>query len=603
MKNPNRLFRSFPLAGRAAYIAERAMYFFEAVSGRTIKRLSEEIERRGRDNDDMRRYIKRLSDFIDTSSDVVWEADADLAILSSHGAKQFPGGGIGRTLAESIGIDPDHDPLWIAHLADLRERRPFRGFEFPILQADGNQVWLEANGNPTFSKGKFQGYRGTYRDVTQRKADQLRIGFLASHDPLTSLSNRTRFRERVEQALATAGKDESFAVCCLDIDGFKNVNDTLGHPIGDMLLVAVAERLSACVSKKDAVARLGGDEFAILQMASSQPGEAIELAQRILSAIGEPYSVEGHRIVINTSIGITIAPTDGTHHDDLLKNADIALYRAKIDGRGAYRLFEAEMDVRLQERRLLEIELQIALACDQFEVFFQPIVDVTSKGIVAYEALLRWNHPSRGMISPATIIPLAEETGLIVPIGEWVWRQACLEAATWPDHIHVAVNLSPVQFNRGALVETVAQALTASGLSGSRLALEITEGVLLKNGESTYAILRQLRALGVRIAMDDFGAGYSSLGYLRSFPFNQIKIDRSFVQDLGKTSQAAAIIRAIVGLGAALEMTVIAEGVETSEQFSIIQSEGCAEAQGYFFAMPKSAKDIRSQFSSFKAVA
>jgi diguanylate cyclase (GGDEF)-like protein/PAS domain S-box-containing protein len=603
VKNPNWFFRYSSIAGGAAYITECASCFFDAISGRTVRRLTEDIDRRARENDSLRRYVKRLSDFIDTSSDVVWEADADLTILSSHGAKQFPGGAIGRKLAESIGVDPDEDPLWAAHLEDLRERRQFRGFEFPIRQADGSEIWLEANGNPTFAKGKFQGYRGTYRDISQRKSDEERIGFLASHDPLTNLSNRTRFRERVEQALALSGKGDIFAVCYLDLDGFKNVNDTLGHPIGDMLLVAVAERLSACVRKTDAVARLGGDEFAILQIGLTRPAQAVELAQRALSAISEPYIVDGHRVVIRTSIGITIAPTDGTHHDSLLKNADIALYRAKIDGRGRYRLFEAEMDERLQERRMLEIELRIALATSQFEVFYQPIVKATSKEIVAYEALLRWNHPSRGLVSPMAIIPLAEETGLIVPLGEWVLQQACLQAATWPDPIGVAVNLSPVQFNGEILVKTVAQALTNSGLNGSRLTLEITERALLRNGESTFATLRQLRALGVRISLDDFGAGYSSLGHLRSFPFDKIKIDQSFVQDLGKTPHAAAIVRAIVGLGAALEMTVIAEGVETNEQFSIIQEEGCPQAQGYLFATPKSARDIRSQFGNFKAVA
>jgi diguanylate cyclase (GGDEF)-like protein/PAS domain S-box-containing protein len=603
MKNPRRFFHAAPLAGRAAAIVDRTRHLFDAVTGRTVQRLKEETERRARENDDLRRYIKRLSDFIDTSSDVVWEADADLAILSSHGARQFPAEGIGRRLAESIGVNPEDDPLWMAHLEDLRARRPFRGFEFSLRQPDGGQIWLEANGNPTFAKGKFQGYRGTYRDITQRKADEVRICFLASHDPLTNLNNRTRFRERVEQALALTEQGESFAVCCLDLDGFKNINDTLGHPVGDRLLVAVAERLSACVRETDAVARLGGDEFAILQMGLTQPAEAVELARRALAAISEPYIVDGHRIVICTSIGIAIAPTDGTHHDNLIKNADIALYRAKIAGRGTYRLFEAEMELRLQERRMLEIELRIALACGQFELFFQPIVDAMSQAVVAYEALLRWNHPSRGMIAPAAIIPLAEETGLIVPIGEWVLLQACREAATWPAHIAISVNLSPVQFDGDRLVETVTQALAVSGLSGSRLALEITEGVLLRSGQSTFAILRRLRALGAHISMDDFGAGYSSLGYLRNFPFDKIKIDKSFIQDLGKTPRAASIFRAMVGLGAALEMTVIAEGVETGEQLAIIQNEGCVQAQGYLFAKPKPAKEIHSQFRDFEAVA
>jgi diguanylate cyclase (GGDEF)-like protein/PAS domain S-box-containing protein len=566
-------------------------------------RLIEENARRKQETDNLRRNVKSMSDFIDTSSDVVWEVDAELNLLAGYDADLLPGGAIGRKLAEAIALNPDEEPFWAEHLEDLREQRPFRGFEFSIGQPDGGKIWLEANGNPTFVKGKFQGYRGTYRDISRRKTDEARISFLANHDALTKLSNRVYFREQVELAVELAGRGVGFAVHCLDLDGFKSVNDTLGHPVGDQVLIEVAERLSVCVRETDVVARLGGDEFAVLQMGLTGPEDAVDLARRVLSSISCPFAIDDHHVVIGTSIGTSIAPDDGTHPDGLLKNADIALYRAKKEGRGNHRLFEPEMDAQLQDRRILELDLRVALANNQFELFYQPIVNVDSKRIMAFEALLRWHHPRRGMVSPATLIPLAEETGLIVPIGEWILQQACRDAATWPDHIAVAVNLSPVQFKSRALERAVMQALASAGLSGARLELEITEGVLLQNGEATLAILRRLRALGVQISMDDFGTGYSSLSYLRSFPFDKIKIDQSFVQDLGKKPHAAAIVRAIVGLGEALQMTVIAEGVETLEQFAMLQAENCAEAQGYLFARPLSASDIRPMIDQVRAVA
>lgn len=372
---------------------------------------------------------------------------------------------------------------------------------------------------------------------------------------------------------------------CLDLDRFKTVNDTLGHPAGDALLQSVAERLRSCVGPSEIVARLGRDEFAVIQP-GTQPVDATALAAAIIDKL------DGNQVLASTSIGIAVAPNDGDEPDALLKKADLALYRAKKDGRGTYRFFEADMDASMQERHSLELGLRSALARQEFAVAYQPLVNVTSKQVSGFEALLRWQHPERGAISPAEFIPLAEETGLIVPIGRWVLKQACLAARSWPDHIGVAVNLSPIQFKSGTLVLDVIAALAESGLPASRLELEITEGALLENTDNTMLVLNQLRELGARIAMDDFGTGYSSLSYLRSFPFDKIKIDRSFIGDISDAPESMAIIRAIMSLGRSLGMLVTAEGVETEDQLVRIQHEGCTDAQGYVFSKPRPAHEL-----------
>jgi diguanylate cyclase (GGDEF)-like protein len=401
------------------------------------------------------------------------------------------------------------------------------------------------------------------------------------------------FGERVEQALAQAGRDGGFALHCLDLDHFKAVNDTLGHPAGDALLHAVSERLQACVREVDTVARLGGDEFAIVQAAIEKPEDAALLARRILEVVSEPYDLNGHRVAIGLSIGIAMAPGDGATCDKLLKGADAALYRAKGDGRGTWRFFEPEMDMRLQARRALELDLHAALANDELEVFYQPLFDLGKDRIGGFEALLRWRHPTRGMVSPAEFIPLAEEIGLIVPIGEWVLLNACIEASTWPDDVKVAVNVSPAQFKNGRLVRCVADALAASGLPARRLELEITETVLLNDSAATLATLHALRDLGASISMDDFGTGYSSLSYLRSFPFDKIKIDQSFIRNLAAADDGSrAIVRAVIALGQSLGMRTTAEGVETEEQLEWLRSAGCLEVQGYLFSPPKPAGHV-----------
>jgi predicted signal transduction protein with EAL and GGDEF domain len=346
------------------------------------------------------------------------------------------------------------------------------------------------------------------------------------------------------------------------------------------------------------VARLGGDEFAIMQAGASQPTDATSLASRLIEVIGAPYELDGEQVTVDLSIGIALAPGDGLDPEQLLKNADMALYRAKSDGRGLYRFFEPEMDARMQARRNLEIDLRKAIANNEFELFYQPLVDMKTEYVTGFEALIRWHHPERGMIPPLDFIPIAEETGLIVPLGDWVLRQACAEAATWPSNVKIAVNLSPVQFKNKILLPSVVSALAASGLSPSRLELEITESVLLQDSGATLAILHELRGLGVRISMDDFGTGYSSLSYLRKFPFDKIKIDQSFIFDMSEHDDSLAIVRAVIAMGSGLGIATTAEGVETAEQFKQLKLEGCTEVQGYLFSPPRPAAEIKGLLAS-----
>jgi diguanylate cyclase (GGDEF)-like protein len=382
-----------------------------------------------------------------------------------------------------------------------------------------------------------------------RRAGEAQVARLAKQDPLTDLPNRMLFRDRLEDALALAGRNRVQAVLCLDLDHFKAVNETLGHTVGDALLQAVAQRLAQQVSDTDTVARLGGDEFGIVRTAIDKPSDATTFASRLLELFVAPFEVDGHRIVIGTSIGIACAPQDGSHPDQLLRCADLALYRAKAEGRGVYRLFHAEMDLWMQARRVMELDLRQALQARQFQLFYQPLVDLRHQVPAGFEALLRWHHPQRGLVSPAEFIPLAEEIGLVIGIGEWVLRQACKDAASWPHELRVAVNLSPLQFRSPNLVNSVLKALAEAALPADRLELEITETVMLHETDETLATLHRLRALGVRIAMDDFGTGYSSLSYLRQFPFDRIKIDQYFVRELCKHEDCSAIVRAMVGLG------------------------------------------------------
>jgi diguanylate cyclase (GGDEF)-like protein len=440
--------------------------------------------------------------------------------------------------------------------------------------------------------------RSLQERTKERTRAEAQISYMAQHDALTGLPNRLLFHQEVERALTRVSRDDPFAVFCLDLDRFKAVNDTLGHPVGDALLVEVARRLKTCTREGDMVARLGGDEFAILQRDNRSPTDAPDLAERIILELSAPCHVPGHTILVGSSVGIAFAPGDAGDAGNLLKAADMALYRAKNDGGGTYRLFEPEMDAKMQARRLLEIDLSRALSNNEFEVYYQPIVNLDDYEVTGFEALLRWNHPTQGLVSPADFIPIAEETGAISPIGAWVLRTACADAARWPGEIKVAVNLSPMQFKSKTLVADVAAALAASNLPAQRLEVEITETVMLQETATTLETLNQLRALGVRIAMDDFGTGYSSLSYLRRFPFNKIKIDQCFIRDMSEEHESMAVLRAITGLGTSLGMTTMAEGVETLEQLWRLRAEGCTEVQGYFFSKPKPVEEVASMLQN-----
>jgi diguanylate cyclase (GGDEF)-like protein len=430
-------------------------------------------------------------------------------------------------------------------------------------------------------------------EIADREESQARSQYLAYHDSLTGLGNRLLFKEQLGEAL----KDDiitphPLAVLFLDLDGFKAVNDTLGHSIGDLLLKSVATKLRDTLPQTDRIARLGGDEFAILQMSVVQPASSIALAETIIKIVGQPCNIDGHDVTVGASIGIAVATPGTINTETLLKSADLAMYSAKSDGRGIYRMFDPQMDTIAQARRLLERDMRTALVQNGFRLFYQPLVNLQTKKVTTLEALMRWQHPERGLVPPSDFISVAEDIGLIVQLGEWALREACAEAARWPDGISVSVNLSPVQFAKGNLVSTVMNALASSRLPASRLELEITESVLLEKTERNIVILNQLRDLGIRISMDDFGTGYSSIGYLRSFLFDKIKIDQSFIRDLLVDEGSLAIVRAIAGLGVSFGMVTTAEGVETEEQMRRLNLEGCIEVQGYFYSKPVPADEI-----------
>ncbi len=445
----------------------------------------------------------------------------------------------------------------------------------------------------SYQKVEGGGWVATYEDITARRQAEVQLDHMALHDALTNLPNRTLFQIHLERELSRSSRGEQIAVILLDLDRFKTVNDTLGHQVGDVLLQAVAGRLMENLRENDLVARLGGDEFAIIQSRVEQPRNARALAQRLVEIISLPYEIDEHQIAIGLSLGIALVPTDGTAANEILKNADLALYRAKGEGRGTYRFFEPMMDSEMRERRQLELDLRNAVMNHELEVFYQPLVDMTTGKVSCCEALLRWRHPTRGFVLPGDFVPLAEEVGLIVPIGEWVIDQACHAAVGWPGEIRLALNISVAQFRSPHLTEAISQAVQVAGLDPNRLDIEITESVLMQDTQATLAKLEALRALGIRISMDDFGTGYSSLSYLRKFPFDKIKIDQSFVRDVDTNDGSKAIVRAITQLGRALGIAVVAEGIETTEQLAGIKAEGCAEGQGFLFSRPCPAEAVR----------
>jgi diguanylate cyclase (GGDEF)-like protein len=467
-----------------------------------------------------------------------------------------------------------------------------RGVEFgkTVTLRDGRIIH---NVNHPMADG---GWVATLEDITEEKHAEDRIVHVAHHDALTGLPNRILFAEQLEQALKRVRRGDRLAILYIDLDHLKRVNDTLGHPIGDRLLKGVADRLLGCIRDIDTVARLSGDEFAIIQSSINQPSEAAALAVRVREAIRAPFELNGHQVVVDISIGISIAPDDGNELDELLKTADIALYEAKNTGRGTYCFYETDMNERMQIRGKLEQDLGRALAHGEFELFYQPIVNLRDNKISAFETLLRWNHPERGIIAPSEFIPVAEEMGLIIPLGEWVLRTACLEAATWPSEINVSVNVSPLQLTNKNLINVVISALASARIPANRLEIEVTESVFFEKTFSNISTLKQLHELGVRFVMDDFGTGYSSLGYLLSFPFSKIKIDRSFIMGLSDKKESRAIVRAVANLARDLNMGVTAEGVETDQQLEQVRILGCTEMQGYLFSRPLPAAEMRRKF-------
>jgi diguanylate cyclase (GGDEF)-like protein len=508
--------------------------------------------------------------------------------LSAHVIK--PGCSFHEVIAhrkQTGSFDGDVDRYVALVLRDVGQRNVM-----VIATPDGRSI--QVVNEPTADGG----WLATHEDVTERRHAEAQIIHLAHYDALTDLPNRALFHEQLTRELPHASPGQQLAVLYIDIDEFKSVNDSLGHMIGDELLKSVAVRLGACVRETDFVARLGGDEFAIVQTGVKDPAEVTALVQRIFEAIRAPYECLGHQVTADASIGIALAPRDGSDLDHILKNADLAMYAAKAAGRRTYRFFEPEMDARVRARHILETDLRQAIVDGGFEVYYQPCLSLQDDSITGCEALVRWRHPQRGMISPVDFIPIAEETGLINQLGEWVLTTACMEAATWPGHIKLAVNVSPVQFKSGTLALKVIAALAASGLAASRLELEITEAVLIRDDDAALAVLHQLRDIGVRIALDDFGTGYSSLSYLQRFPFDKIKIDRCFITDLASPEGSSSIVQAVVNIAADRHMTTTAEGVETEQQREALRALGCSEMQGYLFSPPKPAADIRPLLSA-----
>ncbi len=439
----------------------------------------------------------------------------------------------------------------------------------------------------------FGGWLTTHSDVSAIQRIEEQVAYLAHHDPLTGLANRQLFSERLHDARNRLGHtNEGFAILLIDLDRFKAINDTLGHPSGDALLVAVAERLRSCVTDADLVARLGGDEFAIVQMTGAHRESTSELARRLLDEVGAAYDLDGQKVMVGASIGIAKAPENGTDVDQLMRNADLALYRSKAEGRNCFRFYDRNMDANIRARHALELALRNSIMCEDFLLDYQPVIDVEGERVCAAEALVRWRHPAGTIIEPSKFIGIAEETGLIGPLGEWILRQACSDARDWPDEARVSVNLSVVQFTSGNICELVETVLRETGLAPGRLELEVTESLFLHASDTALDLLYRLKALGVSIALDDFGTGYSSLNYLTKFPFDRIKIDKSFIVDLGSRTESSAVVAAIIGVARSLDMSTTAEGVETADQYELLRLAGCSEMQGYLFGRPTAVGNL-----------
>ncbi|MGB5724546.1 MAG: EAL domain-containing protein [Parasphingorhabdus sp.] len=532
-----------------------------------------------------------LHDYAEQSSDWLWEVNADHLIVNPSARFATAVNMEIRDLRKFPLVDLFEDSIERNQLVQsLAAGEAFRDIHVPI-KINGAERWWKLSGRKIKTRGdESKNIRGVAADITDvRKADA-RVAHLAHFDSLTDLPNRALFKQSLKRSLSRMRDDQKLAVLYLDLDNFKTINDTLGHGAGDMVLKAVANRLESTIGIEGMVARLGGDEFAISLRNCGSHKDVIRITDKIRKNISKPIMVEGQPVATGVSIGIALAPENGSSGEELIKYADIALYHAKESGRGCASIFELSMHDALQDRRNIEMDLRAALNRNELELFYQPLVDIDTNAIIGYEALLRWNHSEKGIIMPDVFIPVAEETGLIVQLGEWVVRSALHEVANWPEHLSVAVNLSPAQMRSPNLMPTIINALAATGIAPHRLELEITESVLMNDNQSNVELLHKIRSLGVRIALDDFGTGYSSLNYLRSFPFDKIKIDRCFVDEVDSREDCRAIIRAVTGLATSLGMVTTAEGVERSDQLSQLKLEGCVQVQGYLFskAMPAS---------------
>jgi diguanylate cyclase (GGDEF)-like protein/PAS domain S-box-containing protein len=540
-----------------------------------------------------------LKDFEAHSSDWLWETDDQLRIIRA--SDRF-GQAAGLTPIELCGMkfsdmfatqSEDPHPAIAVIQSSLERQLNFTEIELPVRVGDEIHWWSLTGMAEKGSGDKLLGYHGVGSDITFAKKADERISFLAHNDALTGLLNRAHFTETLNQTVSRLERyGAPFALMFLDLDNFKTVNDTRGHPVGDRLLIEVSKRLRTLVPQSSALARLGGDEFAIIINKAAKAADVEPLAAEIVKHLSEAFVIDGETINIGASVGIAIAPRHGTRSDQLLRNVDLALYRAKDSGRSAYRFFEISMDSQARERRALEFDLKSALQNGEFALYFQPLIGAESNEPSGFEALLRWNHPIRGLISPAEFIPIAENSGLIKAIGDWVLEEACMIASQWPDHLTVAVNLSAPQFDNARIVETVQKALRQSGIKPHRLELEITESLLIDRPDDVIAILGQLRDIGVCIAMDDFGTGYSSLSYLLKFPYDKIKIDRSFVSAIETDRAACDVLKTIGSLAKTLNMRITAEGVETKEQVEFLRGIACDHLQGYYFARPLSALEL-----------
>ena len=521
---------------------------------------------------------KRIRAFADAAMEGLIVVDGAEVVDANLSFRRMAGYGRRPLPAELAALLPGFAPSATAAEAGATETG--------LVLSDGGQLAVEILVRPLDWNGRALQVIAV-RDISQRKEAEARIAHLALHDLLTGLPNRAVFAERVAASTRrAASRADKLAILCIDLDGFRAVNDLHGHSAGDELLVAAAHRLRRIAGEEDLVARLGADEFAIVQTGGPQPALAGQLAERVLAALAAPFPIGGRTVHVGASVGIALYPANACHPDTLIKNAGMALDRAKLEGRGLARFYEAAMDEALRQRRQLEADLRLAIERGELEVHYQPLADLESGGIVAFEALLRWRHPQLGPVSPDIFIRLAEEGGLIDELGEWVLREACSEAARWDPPLKLSVNLSPLQFLSDDLVGSVERVLADTGLDPARLDLEVTEGLLIKDAAAALAILQRLKALGVQISMDDFGTGYSSLSYFRMFPFDKVKIDRSFVQEITASPQSLAIVRSVIGLGRGLGMPVVAEGVETAEQLEALRAEGCDQVQGYLISRP-----------------